>query len=75
MLYLGVNCQTCKEVFALKNVVTLAPKEIGHGKPSFKASCTCPHCNAHHKYTEDDLAFYGGEGQATRSQLSRTHPI
>ena len=65
MLYVGVKCETCKEVFALKNV-TLAFKEIGCGKPSFKASCTSPHCNAHHKYTEDDLVFYGGDATPPR---------
>ena len=69
MLYRGVKCKTCKEVLALKNA-TLALKEIEYEKLSFKASCTCPHCNAHHKYTEDDLVFYGSEGQAGSAALT-----
>ncbi len=69
MLYRGVKCKTCKEVLALKNV-TLALKEIEYEKPSLKASCTCPHCNAHHTYTEDDLVFYGVDGQAESAALT-----
>ena len=62
MVYSGVKCRTCHEVFAIDEIQE-GPTKAGVREPSFKGSLTCPHCNARHEYTSSDITFYEGNVQ------------
>ena len=51
---LAVRCRSCEAEFVVERINS-APEAAPFRRPSFKASYTCPQCDATHDYTSGDL--------------------
>ena len=54
MQYLAVRCVACQREFSVETIDGNS-QAVHFQRPSFRASYTCPNCNATSDYTCDDL--------------------
>ena len=59
MEYLAVRCVDCRKEFAVERIDDRS-QAIHFQRASFRASYTCPHCDAAHDYGFEDLMPFDG---------------